>query len=131
MDKTDRLRDYGLAFLLYEQGLGVCGYELIRELFIFIKLILNSYLATTEYDKPALLKKRDAGCNGSYVNYSGNDVMLFLSSMYPLISEIIENKTLSTCYRWVGNINTAKEKGIALTNEEVRKNQINIFPCPQ
>ena len=46
MDKTDRLRDYGLAFLLYEQGLGVCGYELIRELFIFVKLILNSYLYT-------------------------------------------------------------------------------------
>ena len=45
MDKTDRLRDYGLAFLLYKQGLSVCGYELIRELFIFIKLILNSYLA--------------------------------------------------------------------------------------
>ena len=44
MDKTDRLRDYGLAFLLYEHGLDVCGYELIRELFIFIKLILNSYL---------------------------------------------------------------------------------------
>lgn len=49
MDKTDRLRDYGLAFLLYEQGLGVCGYELIRELFIFIKLILNSYLCTGLY----------------------------------------------------------------------------------
>ena len=44
MDKTDRLRNYGLAFLLYEQGLGICGYELIRELFIFVKLILNSYL---------------------------------------------------------------------------------------
>jgi hypothetical protein len=44
MDKTDRLRDYGLAFLLYEQGLGLCEYELIRELFIFVKLILNSYL---------------------------------------------------------------------------------------
>ena len=47
MDKTDRLRDYGLAFLLYEQGLGLCGYELIRELFIFVKLILNSYLPRT------------------------------------------------------------------------------------
>ncbi len=46
MDKTDRLRDYGLAFLLYEQSLGICGYELIRELFIFIKLILNSYLVS-------------------------------------------------------------------------------------
>lgn len=49
MDKTDRLRDYGLAFLLYKQGLSVCGYELIRELFIFIKLILNSYLKTILY----------------------------------------------------------------------------------
>ncbi len=49
MDKTDRLRDYGLAFLLYEQGLGICGYELIRELFIFIKLILNSYLLIKNY----------------------------------------------------------------------------------
>ena len=49
MDKTDRLRDYGLAFLLYEQGLGVCGYELIRELFIFVKLILNSYLLVIYY----------------------------------------------------------------------------------
>lgn len=51
MDKTDRLRDYGLAFLLYEQSLGICGYELIRELFIFIKLILNSYLV----DSPSYL----------------------------------------------------------------------------
>lgn len=65
MDKTDRLRDYGLAFLLYEQGLGVCGYELIRELFIFVKLILNSYLdiylinsqgkTSTSYDYLTLL----------------------------------------------------------------------------
>ena len=51
MDKTDRLRDYGLAFLLYEHGLGVCGYELIRELLIFIKLILNSYLYIYIYNK--------------------------------------------------------------------------------
>ena len=51
MDKTDRLRDYGLAFLLYEQGLGLCGYELIRELFIFVKLILNSYLTVKFYLK--------------------------------------------------------------------------------
>ena len=50
MDKTDRLRDYGLAFLLYEQGLGLCGYELIRELFIFVKLILNSYLAKVSFN---------------------------------------------------------------------------------
>ena len=57
MDKTDRLRDYGLAFLLYEQGLGLCGYELIRELFIFVKLILNSYL-TFEEDQSSVKSAR-------------------------------------------------------------------------
>ena len=57
MDKTDRLRDYGLAFLLYEQGLGLCGYELIRELFIFVKLILNSYLKSVNINKVEMDKK--------------------------------------------------------------------------
>ncbi len=33
-----------VQMVMYEHGLGVCGYELIRELFIFIKLIFNSYL---------------------------------------------------------------------------------------
>ena len=63
MDKTDRLRDYGLAFLLYEQGLGVCGYELIRELFIFVKIILNSYLkimTTDNYDADTLSNELDS-----------------------------------------------------------------------
>ena len=63
MDKTDRLRDYGLAFLLYEQGLGICGYELIRELFIFIKLILNSYL------KKKLYNSRNGWTNETFMYY--------------------------------------------------------------
>ena len=33
-----------VQMVMYEHGLGICGYELIRELFIFIKLIFNSYL---------------------------------------------------------------------------------------
>ena len=76
MDKTDRLRDYGLAFLLYEQGLGICGYELIRELFIFIKLILNSYLfnytgytggAHYFYILPGTYTVKTIGTDGNYI----------------------------------------------------------------
>lgn len=44
MDKTYGLRDYGLAFLLYKQSFSFCRYKPIGELFIFMKLILNSYL---------------------------------------------------------------------------------------
>ena len=70
MDKTDRLRDYGLAFLLYEQGLGLCGYELIRELFIFIKLILNSYL----FEELRMIHKT----SGSYSDYVQLQAKLFI-----------------------------------------------------
>ena len=71
MDKTDRLRDYGLAFLLYEQGLGLCGYELIRELFIFVKLILNSYLKN-KFQRDSMLEKNSiwdvCDCSYLYIN---------------------------------------------------------------
>ena len=70
MDKTDRLRDYGLAFLLYEQGLGVCGYELIRELFIFVKLILNSYLLGNELS--ISYREIECGCEIFHVHDEGN-----------------------------------------------------------
>lgn len=57
---------------------------------------------------------RDAGCNGAYTLYSGNDVMLFLSAIYPIINKLIEQPSKTMCYRWVGNINNAKERNIAL-----------------
>ena len=74
MDKTDRLRDYGLAFLLYEQGLGICRYELIRELFIFIKLILNSYLKLSVYKRIGIVS------TASHSILSFDSVHLFLVS---------------------------------------------------
>lgn len=77
-----------------------------------------------EYDGEKLTK-RDAGCNGSYSLYSANDVTLFLSSIFPIIDRLIEQPSKSKCYRWVGNTNLAKEKGINLvTSEELSKNTL-------
>lgn len=93
MDKTDRLRDYGLAFLLYEHGLGVCGYELIRELFIFIKLILNSYLIT---GSNARMLSRELGTHltGRYIQV---ELYPFSFKEYLSLKEIPVNaKTLYT-----------------------------------
>lgn len=107
----------------------VDGIQKFNECFDNKGKYIHNLIASTVYEIPSLLRKRDAGCNGSYTNYSGNDVMLFLSSMYPIICDLIENKTSSMCYRWVGNTKTAIEKGIILTNEDVRKNEIEKFPC--
>lgn len=62
----------------------------------------------------------DAGCNGEYTLYSGNDVMLFLSAMFPIIDRIIRHKKSSgnMCYRWIGDISIAKDKNIRLKNIE-------------
>jgi len=59
--------------------------------------------------------KRDAGCNGEYSLYSGNDVTLLLSALYPYINQLIQQPQQSKCYRWVGNIDIAIEKNIKLT----------------
>lgn len=62
--------------------------------------------------------KRDAGCNGAYTLYSNNDVMAFLSAIYPKINTLIRQKdSKSHCYRWNGDISLAKKYQIKLVNK--------------
>lgn len=63
----------------------------------------------------------DAGCNGEYTLYSGTDVMLFLSAMFPIIDRLIRHPDTSSnmCYRWIGDISMAKDKDIRLKNIEL------------
>lgn len=98
--------------------------ELLSEDY-FYKLNL---IAPQEYKKPDAFIKRDAGCNGAYTNYSGNDVVKFLSALYPYICDLIDGNQQSACYRWVGNLDIAIKKGINLTETNLKKNQVNIFP---
>lgn len=69
--------------------------------------------------------EQDAGCNGSYALYNQNSVTLFLSSIFPIIDELITNPSESKCYRWVGNINIASQKGISLTDSSARKGTVS------
>lgn len=81
-------------------------------------LYRNNLIADSEYlDPNNSFTERDAGCNGSYALYSGNDVILMLSSFYKMINELIEVPQPSTCYRWIGNLNIAKERGIILKTD--------------
>ena len=69
-----------------------------------------------EYKKKAQSQfiKKEAGCNGSYAQYSNNDVFLFLSALYSIINRLLHNPEKSKCFRWVGNIELAKVKNIEL-----------------
>lgn len=72
--------------------------------------------------------EHDAGCNGAFALYNQNNVTLFLSSLYSVIDELIMNPGESKCYRWVGNINIANQKGLSLTNYSVKKGDLSILP---
>ena len=124
-------------FILWVEPYGIAGHMIylgnntglkdLRSLFSN-QLIYNYNLITSEeYNKPEKFIKRDAGCNGTYTNYSGNDITLFLSSMYPHICNLLDNHEFLKCYRWVGNVHLAEEKGISLSEKELVKNQVNIF----
>lgn len=87
-------------------------------------------ILSSEYIKKSSTEfvRRDAGCNGSYALYSGNDVILFLSAIYPIIDQLLNIPTNSVCYRWVGNINIAKEKNIALIDGKHQKGSVVELP---
>lgn len=78
------------------------------------QLYCHNIISDEEYKHPEKFVKQVAGCNGSYTNYSGNDVMLYLSSMFSHICKLIEHGSTSTCYRWIGNICIANNIGFKL-----------------
>ena len=124
-------------FILWVEPYGIAGHMIylgnntglkdLRSLFSNQLIYNNNLIASEEYNKPEKFIKRDAGCNGTYTNYSGNDITLFLSSMYPHICNLLDNHEFFKCYRWVGNVHLAEEKGISLSEKELVKNQVNIF----
>lgn len=130
------------TFILWLEPFGIAGHlvyinpEQMPENFTLYsdeKSMLYKYnlLASTEYITHAdQFIKKDAGCNGEYSLYSGNDVTLLLSALYPYINKLIQQPQQSKCYRWVGNINIAIEKNLTLTVEatSVRSGEIQEFP---
>ncbi|NDV96758.1 hypothetical protein D0T84_17845 [Dysgonomonas sp. 521] len=115
------------TFILWLEPFGIAGHlvyinpEQIPESFNLYNneermLYKHNLLEPTEYIAHAdRFTKRDAGCNGEYSLYSGNDVTLLLSALYPHINQLIQQPQQSKCYRWVGNIHIAIEKNIKLT----------------
>jgi molybdopterin/thiamine biosynthesis adenylyltransferase len=115
------------AFLMWLEAYGISGIMIYvnpddKESLYKLKIKADDcfldycMIKREEYDDNDKLTQRDAGCNGSYALYSANDVILFLSVMFPEIDKILEVSSKSKCYRWVGNLNMAKQKGISLVS---------------
>jgi hypothetical protein len=69
------------------------------------------------------LSLREAGCQTTYVPYSGTNVISFISSLFPYISSIIDfSKTESKSFSWLGNIEVINEMGIKISNYYSDKN---------
>lgn len=109
-------------FILWLEPYAVAGHLLyinpsdakkLGHLFDEQGVYVHSFIDQQEFHKrPELFTKRDAGCNGSYNQYSGNDVLLFLSAMYPHILSLLDNPSNSTAYRWLGKNDSIKDLGI-------------------
>lgn len=98
-----------------------------NHLYRFNLIDSNEYLNSNP-----ILSKQEAGCQTSYTPYSGNDVILFLSSIYKWINDIIRNGyKKSMAIQWTGNIDNASEIGLKLNttfenNESFSKITFNI-----
>ena len=81
-------------------------------------LFKNNIIDKSEYKKPnPVLNMQEAGCQSTFTPYSLTKVVLFLSSIFPKIYNIISGEQKKSCsYSWVGNKDIAFEKNIQLSN---------------
>ena len=96
--------------------------EIKFDLFFENGLFKYNVIDSSEYrsNNPILLKK-EAGCNTNFIPYSGENVILFLSSLYPLINKIIYNDYNSSCsYTWMGNTERLIQNGIKINPKMIK-----------
>lgn len=63
------------------------------------------------------LERREAGCQASFSPYSSNDLVLFLSALYPHINNVIKGIQQSSFrFCWIGDLNKITELDIAISD---------------
>lgn len=68
------------------------------------------------------LSLREAGCQTTYIPYSGTNVISFISSLFPFISAIIDfSKTDSIAFTWLGNTEEVKKMGVMISDYYINK----------
>ena len=90
---------------------------------------LNNVISKKDYENNnPLLKLKEASCQTSFVPYSSFSVVMFLSNLFPIISEIITHKkSKSKSYSWIGNIQYVIEMGIELSSKIQMNNEGQII----
>jgi hypothetical protein len=74
-----------------------------------------------------VLSKQEAGCNTVYTPYSGNDIVSFLSAIFPYIRDVVQSgSTKSFALQWVGDLAQNQELGLRLKESAISFN-INRF----
>jgi hypothetical protein len=68
-------------------------------------------------ENKSILTLKEASCQTSFTPYSGANVVLFLSAVYPRIIRVIREKTeKSFCMSWIGDKNLLNELEIKLSD---------------
>jgi hypothetical protein len=105
---------------------------LLNDLYDDEQLYRFNIIASKEYRPSSnpILSKQEAGCQTSYTPYSSNDIILFLSTIYKWLNNIIQNDIKrSMVVQWTGNINFAKKLGLILNTQYIANGAYsnNIF----
>lgn len=90
-----------------------------KHLYRYNVLDPNEYISNNP-----LLSKKEAGCQTAYMPYSDNDIILFLSSIYKWMNDIIHNDIRrSEIIHWVGNISYANKIGLTINQPYIDRNE--------
>jgi hypothetical protein len=91
---------------------------------------VNHLIDKREFDLGnPLLSKKEAGCQTAYTPYDSTSLLEFISTIFPVINEIIRNDVKqSKSFTWIGNVDLVKKLGLKVTERgECNRGELIIF----
>jgi len=74
--------------------------------------------------------KREAGCQVTYLPYSGSILNLFLAAIFPKIFEVFKKRGESRCFSWMGDLAVLQAMNIKVSQHAEDANSFSLVERP-
>lgn len=81
---------------------------------------IHNIISNKTHDEYSFMK-REAGCQTTYLPYSGSSLNLFLAALFPKLLDTIRYGGKCRCFSWVGDLGFLAARGIE-TSEHIKAN---------
>jgi hypothetical protein len=110
---------------LYFDGNDEIDWDILFDDHRFIYNVISN-----EVHKVSDFIKREAGCQVTYLPYSGSILKLFLAAMFPKILEVFRQRGRTRCFSWIGDLAVLQAMNIKISRHAENVDSFSLVERP-